>query len=192
MSSPTRGGRGRPRLEQTDRRIVHAALELLRGKGPAAVNIDAVAARSGVARTTIYRRYRSRPELMSAALDEIVERPLPPPDLPVEEKLRWVLERVSDVLENGLGRGGTAAVLADSDPEFTGALRRRLADRLRLLREMMADDVEAGRMSTHVDPDSLVGLLFGAYLGEVLRYGAPRAGWMDRTVDLLAAAVTKP
>lgn len=190
MTTPARLGRGRPRLEQTDQRILQAALELLREGGPTAVNIEAVAARSGVARTTIYRRYRSRAELMAAVLGELVEAPLPAPELTVPEKLRWVLERVSDMLEHGIGRGGIAAVLADTDREFTDALRAQIADRLRPLTDMMAADVEAGQLSPHVDPDTLVGLLFGAYLAEVLRHGSPRAGWMARTVDLLAPAIT--
>ena len=183
-------GRGRPRRAETDRQILEAATGLLRERGPAAVNIDAVAARSGVARTTIYRRYRDRDELVAAVLDELVETGAPTPDLPVPDKLRWVLERVLVLLEHGIGRGGTAALLTDSDPGFTEALRARLDAQLTRLARAMADDVAAGRLDPRVDPDTLVGLLFGAYLDEVLRYGGPRAGWADRTVDLLAPAVT--
>lgn len=178
-------GRGRPRLRETDGRIMAAALELLRDKGPAAVNIDAVAARSGVARSTIYRRYRDRRELIGGALDELVPASFPAPELPLEDKLRWVLEQVQDLLEHGVGRGGTGAVFADADPEFTVALRRRIEDRVGTLRERMTSDIESGRLGPHVDPDALVGVLFGAYLGEVLRHGQPRQGWMDRVIDLL-------
>jgi AcrR family transcriptional regulator len=181
---------GRPRLAQTDQLIRDAGLELLRTQGPGAVNIDAVAARSGVARTTIYRRYRSRQELMTALLDDLVDPGLPAPTLPVPEKLRWLLERILLLLEDGIGRGGTAAVLADSDAAFTHALRARLADRLAALERSMVADVEAGHLDARVDPDTLVGLLFGAYLGELLRYGEPRPGWAERTVELLAPAVT--
>jgi hypothetical protein len=131
-----------------------------------------------------------RDELMGAVLDELVEAGLPAPILPVPEKLRWVLERILVVLEHGIGRGGTAAVLAGRDPAFTTALRERLAEQLGMLRQAMAIDVEAGLLSPRVDPDTLVGLLFGAYLSEVLRYGAPRPGWVERTVELLAPAVT--
>lgn len=182
--------RGRPRLEETQHRIIRAALELLRDKGPTAVNIDAVAARSGVARTTIYRRYRSRDELLAAAISEIVDRPLPPQELSVPDKLRWVLEQVHDFMENGLGRGGIAGVLANTDPAFTSALRERIAHPLNSLMEIMSADVEAGRVRARVDPDTVVGLLFGAYLGEVLRHETPRTDWLDRTVDLLADAIT--
>jgi AcrR family transcriptional regulator len=190
MSTTGSSSRGRPRLEETDRRILQAAVELLREGGPAAVNIDSVAARSGVARTTIYRRHRSRSELMTAVLDELIEAPLPPPELSIADKLRWVLERVSGVLDHGLGRGGVGAVLADSEPEFTVALRTRIADQLLPLTDMMAADITTGQLAAHVDPDTLVGLLFGAQLAEVLRFGTPRPGWTDRTVDLLIVAIT--
>jgi hypothetical protein len=78
---------------------------------------------------------------MTAVLDELVQAPLPAPELSVVENLRWVLERVSDVLTHGLGPGGGAAVLADSDPEFTLALRTRIADHLRPLTDVMAADI---------------------------------------------------
>ena len=190
MVATSTSGRGRPRSSQTDRSIRDAALELLRVDGPGAVTIDSVASRSGVARTTIYRRYSSRDDLLAAVLDELVESGVPRPDRPVPDKLRWVLRRVVAVLDDGIGRGGTASVLTDSDPAFTEALRGRLASRLGELAAAMAEDVEAGRLRPGVDPDTLVGLLFGAYLSELLRSGAPRRGWETRTVELLAPAVT--
>jgi AcrR family transcriptional regulator len=191
MDAERPSARGRPRRAETDERIRTAALELLRASGPGAVNIDAVSARSGVARTTIYRRYGSREELMAALLDQLVDVGVPAPSLPVREKLHWLLGSIHDVLEHGIGRGGTAAVLTDSDPEFTDALRARMAEQLRVLGQAMADDVGAGKLSPRVDPDTLVGLLFGAYLDELLRYGDARPGWADRTVALLAPAVTE-
>lgn len=188
--SPTTPGRGRPRLESTDQRIVEAALELLRLKGPAAVNIDSVAARSGVARTTIYRRYRSRDEMMHAILGHLIDPAPMAPDLPVRDKLRWVLDQISDILENRLGPGATAAVIANSDPDFTSALRARLAAWLSTLAELVSLDVDAGRLKANVDPDTLLSLLVGAYLSESLRFGPPRDGWTKRAIELLTPAVT--
>ena len=188
---PTTSGRGRPRLESTDQRIFEAARELLRLKGPAAVNIDSVAARSGVARTTIYRRYRSRDELLHAILEHLIDPGSLAPDLPVDEKLRWVMDQISDILESRLGPGATAAIIADSDPEFSMAVRSRLATRLSSLADLMTIDMKAGRLQPKIDPDTVLGVLVGAYLAEVLRFGSPRKGWMDRAVALLAPAVVK-
>jgi len=185
----TTSNRGRPRLESTDQRIFQAARELLRLKGPAAVNIDSVATLSGVARTTIYRRYRSRDELMHAILEHLIDPAPLAPDLPVGEKLRWVMERISDILENRLGPGATAAIIADSDPEFSTAVRSRLATRLSSLADLMTIDMKAGLLQPTTDPDTVLGVLVGAYLAEVLRFGSPRKGWMDRAVALLSPAV---
>jgi AcrR family transcriptional regulator len=187
----TTSGRGRPRLESTDQRIFQTARELLRLNGPAAVNIDSVAARSGVARTTIYRRYRSRDELMHAILEHLIDPTTLAPDLPVGEKLRWVMDRISDTLENQLGPGATAAIIANSDPEFTEAVRSRLSTRLSSLADLMNVDIKAGRLQPKIDPDTVLGILVGAYLAEVLRFGSPREGWMDRALALLAPAVMK-
>ncbi len=187
-------GRGRPRNPAVSGRIIDAALELLREKGPDALNIDAVAARSGVARTTIYRRYPDRQALIHATLDRLVEVPTPAPHLPVEEKLGWVLAEVRQLVEERLGRGGTAAVIADSDPDFTTALRHVLRDRLETLRADIQSDVDTGALDPSVDPGALAGLLLGAYLGEVLEHGQAREGWADSMVTLLlrGAAVRPP
>jgi AcrR family transcriptional regulator len=181
--------RGRPRQPETDQRITDAAFELLRSGGPNAVNIDAVANHCGVARTTIYRRYKTREDLLATILDEIVEEPFAAPDESLEGQLRWALRRVRALLEEGLGRGGTAAVLADIDPEFTEALQRRLRNALSAMKGEIASGVESGYLATDVDPDALVGAIFGAYLAEVLQYAEPRPGWEDRTVALLLSGI---
>jgi AcrR family transcriptional regulator len=177
--------RGRPRDPHTDELITQATLELLRERGPSAVHVDTVAARSGVARTTIYRRFRDREALIRAALAGFSQAPLPREELPLEEKLRWELEQVDDLVQEQLGRGGIAAVLADSDPTFSTALRALLVGRLTALQAEIEADVGAGHLRKGTDAASLGTLLFGAYLGELLQHGRPRPGWADAIVDLL-------
>ena len=101
------------------------------------------------------------------------------------------MEQISDILENRLGPGATAAIIADSDPEFTAAVRSRLTLRLNALADLMSIDIKAGRLQPKTDPDTVLGILVGAYLAEVLRFGSPRKGWMDRAATLLAPAVVK-
>jgi hypothetical protein len=52
----------------------------------------------------------------------------------------------------------------------------------------IATDVKAGRLGPDLDAESVMGLLFGAVLGEVVRFGQARTGSLDRTADLLARA----
>lgn len=183
---------GRPRDPSVDERISRAALELLREQGPEAVHIDGVATRSGVARTTIYRRFRNREALIAATLALFGEEPFPAAELPVEDKLRWLLEQVRELVEEQLGRGVVAAVLADSDPVFSAALRARLRRRLKALQGQIDADIGDGRIRGGADAEALAGLVFGAYLGELLQRGRARPGWADGVTDLLLRGISVP
>ena len=63
---------GRPRDERADRAILSAALELMAEHGVHGLRIDDVADRAGVGKATIYRRYRSKEELVAAAVGALV------------------------------------------------------------------------------------------------------------------------
>lgn len=64
----TSATRGRPRDPEVDRLISRAALELLGEVGYDRTSIEAVAARSGVAKASIYRRWAGKPELILDAV----------------------------------------------------------------------------------------------------------------------------
>jgi AcrR family transcriptional regulator len=61
--------RGRPRREGADDQILEATRELLAEAGYAAFNVDTIAERTGIAKTTIYRRWPTKGALVAAALD---------------------------------------------------------------------------------------------------------------------------
>src|SRR6266480_3636448 len=63
---------GRPRDERADREILAATLELMAEHGAHDLRMDDVAARAGVGKATIYRRYRSKDELITAAVAGLV------------------------------------------------------------------------------------------------------------------------
>lgn len=67
--TPTSKGRGRPRREGADETILAAARELLDESGFAAFNVDVIAERTGIAKTTIYRRWPTKGALVAAAID---------------------------------------------------------------------------------------------------------------------------
>jgi AcrR family transcriptional regulator len=62
---------GRPRRRTTQDAITKAALDLLAERGFRAATIEAIALRAGVGRNTIYRRWRSKEELIADALREL-------------------------------------------------------------------------------------------------------------------------
>jgi AcrR family transcriptional regulator len=61
-------GRGRPRREGADEEILAVARELLRERGYGAFTVDTIAERTGIAKTTIYRRWPSKGALVAAAI----------------------------------------------------------------------------------------------------------------------------
>ena len=63
---------GRPRDERADRAILRATLELMAETGAHELRMDDVARRAGVGKATIYRRYRSKGELITAAIAGLV------------------------------------------------------------------------------------------------------------------------
>ena len=72
--APARG-RGRPRSEQADQAILAATLKLVSEHGIASLTIEGVAAEAGVGKTTIYRRWKTKTELIIAAVSQLA----PPP-----------------------------------------------------------------------------------------------------------------
>lgn len=160
-----------------DERITAAALDLLRRKGPRDVTIEAVAAASGVAKTTIYRRYRDRDEMLTAALASTTA-PIPPTQtselLPI---LVWVAERSRAAIDDGIGVGGIAAVLTDADPAFTALIRSLLAEH----RRNLADVLRASPgLRDDLDVETVLDAIVGAYLAERTRSGEVGASWSHR------------
>lgn len=181
-----RSGRGRPRSGDVDRHLLATTLEVLRESGPGAVSIAAVASRSGTARTTIYRRYPDRTALLRAALDSVSDRGAAPAEGSVRDRVEWVLARTAEVLGEGIGLGGVAAVLTGEDPEFSEALRRSLAAGLEPVRAQAVADVASGDLHPALEPDLVLDVVLGAYLAETLLRGVPGARWHEDAAERLA------
>jgi AcrR family transcriptional regulator len=189
-SAGTPARRGRPRTGETDRRIRASALQLLRDQGPAAVTIEAVAASSGVAKTTIYRRFADRADLLRAALTEVIGDPGEPPEGETRDKIRWALELTWHQMAEVLGPGGLAAVVGGSDPGFTNLFRSVLAPYTDALVALIEADVAAGKLRQGLDADAAVSLFVGAYLGELLRRGQVDDDFTEKCLDLMWVAMT--
>lgn len=115
---------GRPRDSGRDLAILDATLSLLAEVGYEQLSMEAVAARSGAAKTTIYRRYRDKAALVAAAVER--RSPVAPP-LPVGESLR----------EDLLGRvAWLVRSIAEQQMGLLGALFAGMRNDARLAQEM--------------------------------------------------------
>lgn len=106
-----------------------AAAELLQEGGIAAVTVDAVTARSGVAKTTIYRQWPSRTALVVALLGELAPA-LPEPNTrgPLRAELIGLLTTHARQLEAGPWAAALPALIAaaDRDSELDDVRRQVL------------------------------------------------------------------
>lgn len=172
-----------------DDRITGTALDLLRTRGPRAVTVERVAAESGVAKTTIYRRYRDRTDMLTAALSSLADPPSPPADADLPAVLRWVIEQSHRAVGDGIGTGGVAALLTGDDPAFTESIRDLLVRHRAALTDVIDLAVQRGIMRAGVDSETLIDVVAGSYVVEFARRGTVSPDWVDRTLDLLLDAV---
>jgi len=169
----------------TDDRILDATVDILREKGPVAVNIEAVAAASGVAKTTIYRRYESREDLLLAGIHAATTEIKIPTDLSTYDTFRWLLRNAGEFAEHEIGRGTAAAIITNQDPASVELLREMLKVRARTLAALVQERIVVGDLRSNLDVRLVATVLLGAVLGQVIRGGATDEAWADGVLDLL-------
>jgi AcrR family transcriptional regulator len=155
---------GRPRDPDLDRAILDATIELLARDGFARTSIEQVAARAGVGKTTIYRRWSSKVDLVIAALSRRGgDRPVPT-EGSVRERLTQLIEDLCMSVRRDPAKGVLAALVAEipRDPELAAAVRevflaKRRSTAFALLREGVASGELRPDLDLELASDALVG-----------------------------------
>src|SRR5262245_26891595 len=156
--------RGRPRSERARRAILKAASTLFEEGGYAAATIEAIAARSRVAKTTIYRWWPNRAALMVELLLRIAEEVAPPPEGPDPvEALRTELGMVAAVADSLAGQLMRSLIgESQRDPEVREALLQGLyGPRRRASADVIRQAQRMGLFRKDVEPGVATDLLFG-------------------------------
>jgi AcrR family transcriptional regulator len=166
------GQRGRPRSPEADRAILAAALDLLASRGLAAMSIEEVAARAGVSKATIYRRWPSKRLL---ALDAFVgsfreQQPLPDTGTLRGDLIAALTAWIRAVTGTSMGPLLTGLIAeAQHDPSLRTAFRERVLEPLRIQHRVMLDRAIArGEIPATVDREVVLDLFFGAALHRLL------------------------
>jgi AcrR family transcriptional regulator len=126
MTDPPRTSRGgRPRDPSRDGVIRAAILSLLAEVGYGALTMDAVAAEAGVGKATIYRRWRTKEDLVADTIAEISRAEVTPADTgSLEGDMRGMLHTIVSAL-NGPTGAATQALLSTvpHNPALAAAFR---------------------------------------------------------------------
>ncbi|WP_058046330.1 TetR/AcrR family transcriptional regulator [Streptomyces roseifaciens] len=118
---------GRPRSPEADRAILEATRAALVELGWGKLTMGDVAARAGVAKTTLYRRWANKNELVVDAVAALFDEQLELPDLgSLQADIEGVVLRFAALLERPETKTALMAVVAESTRD--DALRERIRD----------------------------------------------------------------
>jgi len=156
---------GRPRSEQAEQAIIKAALELFAEKGPDGLCVEAVAARAGVGKATVYRRWKNKEDLLLAALGSL-KSPLPDPDTGSvrDDLIAMVTVMSQDAVDPARQRQYTLLL---GEGEKYPKLMARYAEtvvepRRDLIRSVLRRGIEAGQIRSDLDIEVAMLTLTGA------------------------------
>jgi AcrR family transcriptional regulator len=195
MTTRSRQGRsrrpGRPREEATEQAITAAARQVLADKGVARMSMEHVAAKAGVAKSTLYRRWPSKIELavhaVAATFDEIEIDD----HGSLAADMRAGIGEAARLLRDPSTGGAYAALLAESarDPDGVGQrVRESLSTRLHALVAVSVERaIDRGEIRRDmIDVDLLADVVVGSVMHRALATGEPDEAFVDGLIALLA------
>lgn len=157
---------GRPRSPQVEQAIIEAALSLLAEGGTVeTLSIEAVAARAGVGKSTIYRRWSGKEALLTDAIGNL-KRPLPRPrGDSVREDLIRVLTLGPRQPDQRITRIMSSLVPdVHTSPERYRLYQGLLEPRRQAIREILRRGVHTGELRADLDIEVALALLTGPVL----------------------------
>lgn len=138
-------------------------LELLAERGVAGTSVEAIAERSGVAKTTVYRHWATKAEVILEAIETCVQAAHAPDTGSLREDLHVMIGGLCTALSRAPWAAFMPSLIdaAQRDPDFAQVHHRFASARTAPLREVLTRAVERGELPAGVDQDELVDLLSG-------------------------------
>ena len=164
---------GRPRSERAERAILEAALELFGESGVAGVGIEAVAARAGVGKATIYRRWPGKEDLLLDALS-LLKSPLPEPHgQSVHEDLVAMLRVMCQDAADPTRMRRYALLLGEGEkyPRILQRYKETVVEpRREVIRSVLCRGIASAELRPDADIEVAVAMLTGAVMSQGKHY----------------------
>ncbi|MEV4628013.1 TetR/AcrR family transcriptional regulator [Micromonospora sp. NPDC049523] len=151
--------------------LLRTTEELLREGGVPAATVDAIAARSGVSKATIYKHWPCRTALAANAFGRMMADALPLPDTgSARGDLTAQVRQVSAFYASPDGRVFAQLIAACVDDPSGAAYFREyfLADRRRAVAQLWQRAVDRGETRPGIDAETATDLLFGPLVFRLL------------------------
>ena len=176
-----------PRQVRTRARVLAAARTVLRRDGLGGATIDAIAAEAGVARSTVYRNWTTREDVLAAAFDDAIGPPTTTDaTLPLRDQLARVLRELAGSLtDSEWGRALPAVVAAiDAEPSLAGRYGRLTNERRAALSSQLANAIDRGELPASTPIDDLIDALVGPlFYRRLVRQTGTGATWISAHLD---------
>lgn len=190
MSDNRKKSSGRPRSIQSDRVILQATLELLAEVGFDRLSIEAIATRARVGKTTIYRRYPGKEELVANAIESIRAEVIIPDTGSLDSDINALIENAAQITLTPLGRKSVGMIIssASSNSEFAQIYWTRYLQPRRQAFAIVIDRAKArNEVKADLDSDLVFDTMSGIMLYALIFQPTPEA-WISsvrRSIDLL-------
>lgn len=197
MSKTNKKTPGRPRSVKSHQAILKATLELLGEVGFETMSIEAIATRAGVGKTTIYRRYSSKEELVADAIESVRQDLVIPDTGKLWSDLDKLIENAAQITLSPLGRQTIAMIIssAASNSQFAQIYWTKY---LQPRREAFAVVIERAKIrneiQTDLDPDLVFDSMSGIMLYALI-FPPDTETWSEyvrRALSLLFQGVSSP
>lgn len=194
MSKQINSTSGRPRSIHADQAILQATLDLLAEVGYESMSIEAIASRAGVGKTTIYRRYTSKEELVADAIESLRDDLAIPDTDSFWGDMDILIKNAAKKIDSPLGRQTLALIVstASSNPQFAEVYWTKYT---KLRREAFSKILERaksrGEIHKDADVDLIIDLVSGSlYYALIFKPTTePVEAYMRRTMNLLIKGV---
>jgi TetR/AcrR family transcriptional regulator, regulator of autoinduction and epiphytic fitness len=164
-----------PRVERSRRVILEAVLAELGEVGYGAMTIEGVAARAGVGKSTIYRHWPGKLELVEDAFRTVKAEVAVPPQGSIRDRVIGILEQIADLVAESTYSACMPALIeaAERDPRVHDFHCRFSTERRAVLVSVLRHAVESGELAEGTDPEILADALVGPILMRRLMLGLP-------------------
>ena len=186
-----------PRVARTRATVLGAAIDLLAERGYSGFSVEAVVERTGVAKTTLYRHWATRDDLLAAAIAKLDGAgldgagPLPDTGSVRQDLLDLQARRVRAAHTTQWERCMPALVEAAAHhPELAAMIARLTSQILAQIETLLARGIERGELRHDLDPRLAASALIGPIVfRRLLLQEAPTLHQVKAVIDLLMQGI---
>lgn len=185
--------RGKHTKEATNHKIAQTTMEIAMSEGVKAVTIEEVARRSGVAKTTIYRRYSNSEELLKSISVLDIVPPVEVDELaPTRTNLELLIHTAVTFFDESVGVKSVGMILSSDSDFFKQIFERVVVPIKDRVSTFFRNGITAGAFRDDMDINFVLGeVLGGMVVAAAVHDGSVPLTWPGEMAQFLWANIAK-